>query len=85
MAFLYVLKSQVDGRYYIGSTSNIQRRLKEHISGKTRTTKVWQATELVYSEEYPDIQEAKAREKKLKSYKSHKYIDYLIQSKLMGR
>lgn len=82
--FVYILKSEVDGRYYIGSTTNLNRRLKQHLAGSTRTTRVWKSNELVYTEKYESIQAARIRERKLKSYKSHRYIDWLIQSS-MGR
>ncbi|KKU88265.1 MAG: Excinuclease ABC C subunit domain protein [Candidatus Gottesmanbacteria bacterium GW2011_GWA2_47_9] len=75
---LYVLSNETTGRYYIGSTNNLERRLKEHQSGKTRTTKVLMTYKLVYKEEFDTIQAARLREKKIKSYKSKKYIDWLI-------
>lgn len=74
---MYILKS-LSNRYYIGSTNNLVRRVKEHIKGKTRTTKILKTRELVYLEEFDTIEEARAREKKLKTYKSKKYIEWLI-------
>jgi putative endonuclease len=81
MFYLYVLKNEKDDRFYIGSTNNLKRRIKEHLSGKTRTTRVLKTNKLVYSEEYRTEKEARNREKKLKSYKSKKYIKWLIESK----
>lgn len=40
-----------------------------------------QTFELVYIEEYSTLLEAREREKKLKSYKSKKYIKWLIEQK----
>ena len=74
---MYILKSAT-GRYYIGSTNDIKRRLRQHKSGKTRTTRILKTDELVYFEEFDTIEEARAREKKLKSYKSKRYIEWLI-------
>lgn len=79
MCYLYILHNQEKDRYYIGSTINIERRLKEHFAGKTRTTKILQTNKLVYLEELPNIHLAREREKKLKSYKSKKYIKWLIE------
>ena len=76
--FLYILKNETTDRYYIGSTTNVERRLKEHAAGKTRTTRILKTFTLVYKEEFDTIQEARLREKKLKSYKSRKYIEWLI-------
>ena len=85
MCFLYILKNSETNRYYIGSTLNLNRRLKEHKRGKTRTTRVLQTFSLVYVEKFDKIGEARAREKQLKSYKSKKYIEWLIGSKTKGR
>ncbi len=78
MCWLYILKNELTGRFYIGSTNNLDRRLKEHASGKTRTTRVLETNKLVYKELYTNIEEARSREKKLKSYKSKKYLEWLI-------
>ena len=81
MAWLYILKNEITNRYYIGSTLNLERRLREHKSGKTRTTRILETKTLVYTEEYETVEEARLREKKLKSYKSKKYIEWLISKK----
>lgn len=78
--WLYILRSK-NGRYYIGSTKNIGRRLRQHRLGHTRTTRVLKAYDLVYTEEFDTETETKLREKKLKSYKSRKYIEWLISKK----
>ena len=77
MGWLYILKSS-NRRYYIGSTKDWKRRLKQHIRGYTRTSRVLRTYQLVYLKEFGTIQEARLREKKLKSYKSKKYIEWLI-------
>ena len=74
---VYILKS-LAGRYYIGSTSDLARRLKQHKLGYTRTTRILKTNELVYEEDFETILQARIREKKLKSYKSKKYIEWLI-------
>ena len=65
-------------RFYIGSTNNIKRRLSQHKRGLTRTTRVLKTQKLAYLEKFNNIEEARKREKQLKSYKSKKYIKYLI-------
>lgn len=64
--YLYILKNIDTGRYYIGSTSNLERRIKQHKSGKTRTTKILKTFSLVYSEKYENLIDARMREKKIK-------------------
>ena len=38
MWYVYILKSK-NGRVYVGSTGNLERRLSEHKAGKSFTTK----------------------------------------------
>jgi putative endonuclease len=39
MWYVYILKSSVDNKLYVGSTNDIKRRLAEHNSGKVDSTK----------------------------------------------
>lgn len=78
MWFIYVLESLVNGRYYIGSTNNVERRLKEHNSGKSKYTSLTKPFKVIYTESYGTGKEAKKREFYLKKLKSKKYIDWLI-------
>ena len=39
MWYVYILRSAIDNKFYIGSTDNISRRLSEHNSGKVDSTK----------------------------------------------
>lgn len=80
MCWVYILHNSLTNRYYIGSTNNLERRLIQHRSGHTRTTRVLKTYELVYKEEYSTLYEARQREKKLKSYKSKRYIEWLINN-----
>ena len=52
---------------YIGHSNNIERRIKEHNSGKTKSTKAYIPWKLVHTEMHKTRKEAIAREKYLKS------------------
>ncbi len=67
MIKVYVLKSLVAEKYYVGMTENIQRRLKQHNNGKSKFTKGYMPWVFIYSEEFPDYKTARVREKYLKS------------------
>lgn len=67
MYFVYAIKSQKDGRIYIGLSSNIKRRILEHNSGYTFSTKGFRPWKLIYKEEVKDRKEARIREKYFKS------------------
>ncbi len=56
--FVYVLKSEKDNNFYIGCTSNLQNRLKQHLSGKVLSTKARLPLKLIYKEFFIDKYEA---------------------------
>jgi putative endonuclease len=67
MNYLYVLRSEKKKWYYIGSTRDLKKRLENHNSGKTRSTKFYKPFELVYYEAYESYSLAKKRELELKT------------------
>ena len=69
MYFVYVLQSEKDDKYYIGSCSDIIKRLDYHNAGKQRSTKHRIPFKLIYTEQWPDKTSAIKREKQIKSYK----------------
>ena len=62
MFYIYILKSLKDNRTYTGYTDNIERRLFEHNSGQTNATKNRRPFELIFSEKFKTLKEAKKRE-----------------------
>jgi len=48
MYIVYVIKSKVDGRLYVGFTENLDRRIKEHNAGNTKSTKGYIPWTLVF-------------------------------------
>ena len=69
MYYVYVLKSLgLKDKIYIGYTSDLNKRLKEHITGKNYTTARILPVELVYYEVYKSKMDAQNREKQLKQY-----------------
>ena len=78
MYFVYILKSNKNGRYYIGSTNNLERRILEHNSGKTKSLKYLRPLEIVFYKEFIEEYEAKKIEKKLKRFKNKNIIERII-------
>ena len=66
MNYVYVLKSSKDDELYIGSTTDLKRRLREHNTGKSFSTSWRGPFELIYYEAYKDLNDARDREKALK-------------------
>jgi len=64
---VYALKSEKDGRIYVGLSSNIKRRIKEHNSGFVFSTKGYRPWKLIYWEPVGTRVEARIREKYWKS------------------
>jgi len=77
----YILYSESANQYYVGCTGDdINERIRRHNSqhkGFTGKTHDWK---LVYTEQYADKHEAFAREREVKSWKSRKKIEALIQT-----
>ena len=65
-----ILLSEKDGRYYIGSTCDVERSLKKHNAGGVDATKHRRPLKVVYFEQYANKKAASARERYLKSIKS---------------
>ena len=81
MAFVYILQSLGDGRYYIGSTIDLRERMKHHFGGFTPSTKRMGNLTLVFTQEYPTIKEARSIELRLKKMKRRDYLEKIIQNK----
>ena len=78
MYFVYVLKSTIDNRLYKGMTNNIERRIYEHNLGKHRSTRPYRPWTLVYSEALETREEARKREKYLKSGIGREFLKKIL-------
>ncbi|HEY4525781.1 MAG TPA: GIY-YIG nuclease family protein [Candidatus Paceibacterota bacterium] len=83
--FVYILKSAKTGRYYIGSTNDLDCRLTEHNSGKTISLPGYVPLELVFTHFARTSREAREIERKLKLKKSRVIIDKIVKDqKILG-
>ena len=68
--YVYILASKKNGTLYIGVTSDLLKRIKEHKEGITKGfTRKYKVHNLVYYEETNNIDSAIRREKQLKEWK----------------
>ena len=74
MFYTYILKSLTYHRYYYGSTSDLDRRLKEHNSGRVKSTKAWRLWKLHYHEAYCTRSEAQSRERFFKKRSGYRWL-----------
>ncbi|MBI4099996.1 GIY-YIG nuclease family protein [Candidatus Microgenomates bacterium] len=77
MGWVYILRLS-NGKYYVGSTSNLLQRLETHKNGKSKYTSKHLPLELVFSQKCPDILIAKKIEIWLKDLKSRRIIEQII-------
>ncbi len=63
MYYVYVIESKLNGKYYIGSTDNLVRRLTEHNNGLSKYTKRYLPWILRYNEEICELSRARKRER----------------------
>ena len=72
--YTYVLLSKKTGKWYIGSTKNLQKRIFTHNSGQNKSTKHGKPWGAICCEICLNQHDARAREKYLKSGMGHRYL-----------
>ena len=77
--YLYIIQSDKDGSFYIGTTQNLDARILRHNQGRSKYTRTKRPLNLVYVEDYPDRSSAMKREYAIKRRKSKDYIAKLIE------
>jgi len=83
MYWVYILENQNDKSWYIGFTSDLDRRLNEHQSGYgSRTTRIKKNWDLMYCEGYKDKKDAQGRERFLKSGSGRRFLKKQLQNYL---
>ena len=71
-AWLYILRLK-SSQLYIGSTTDLDQRYKDHCSGKAcRTTQFDSPQKLLYSEELDSFSDARKREAQIKRWSRSK-------------
>jgi len=75
--YVYILQDDNE-RYYIGSSTNPDQRFIRHLSGFVFTTHRMKNPKMIFSQEFPTIQEAKNVELRLKKLKRKDYIKKII-------
>ena len=83
MYFVYVLRNEKNGRFYIGYSGDLEARLRQHNSEKVKATRHLRPKSIAYTEAFETSTEARKRERYLKSLKSHEAIEDLIDSELL--
>ncbi len=74
MYYVYIPLSEKDGDFYTGFTNDLRRRLEEHNSGKVESTLKRKPLKLIYYEACVSKDDARSRERYLKSGMGKKYL-----------
>ncbi len=78
MPSVYILEDAT-GRYYVGSTVNLTKRLRQHELRHSQTTRNMLRPVLVFSQEYASLAEARALEFKIKKWKRRDFIEKIVK------
>ncbi|WP_299626453.1 GIY-YIG nuclease family protein [uncultured Tenacibaculum sp.] len=77
-SFVYILTNTYRTTFYIGVTSNLEKRILEHKQGiGSAFTKKYNLSDLIYFEKFSDIHQAISREKQLKNWRKEWKINLI--------
>ena len=82
MYYCYILRSLKNKKLYIGSTSNLKRRFKDHNSGKNAATKPYIPYELLYYSAFKSKEDAIMAEKYFKTTRGWERIHRMLEGSL---
>ena len=84
MIYTYVLYSNKDRQMYTGSTRDLRLRFEQHKKGKVVSTKYRRPLELIYYEACLLEEDARRREKVLKSFRGKMFLRNRLKSYFTG-
>lgn len=67
MHYVYILYSPLVNRYFVGKTTNLEKSLNRHNSGKNKHTKTGLPWKLVFKESFDSAGAAREKEVQVKS------------------
>ena len=79
MFYVYILYSKSSNLYYKGFTTDLEKRLENHLAGKSKYTSTKTDWILFYSKEFEIKKEALIEEKRLKKL-NRAFIEKLISN-----
>ena len=76
--FVYILKDKNE-KFYVGSTNDLERRMRQHRAGHTQTTRNMKISVLVFSQKFDSLEQARKIETRIKKLKRKDYIEKIIK------
>jgi putative endonuclease len=77
--YVYVLKSFNFNKLYIGYTIDLRKRVVKHNRGVNKSTKSYAPWQLIFYEAYLNKQDAKRREKYLKTSQGSRLLKRMLK------
>ena len=78
--FVYILRSEADGTFYVGTTSDIQKRLAKHNSGGSTYTRGRRPWTVARIEQLHSATAARQRERAIKARGARRYMEESAQA-----
>jgi putative endonuclease len=85
MAYVYILQDKKNGKFYIGSTNNVESRFKQHKSKKHHSSKCLTDPEIVFKQKFDSLKIARKIELRLKKYKRKDFIEKIIRDGIIKK
>jgi putative endonuclease len=82
MFYVYILKSNANGKIYTGFSKNLKNRIRTHFAGGVHTTKRMEGLELVFYEAFKSEKDARRREIYLKTTKGKRALKLMLKYSL---
>lgn len=82
MICTYILKCY-DETYYVGSTNDMERRLEQHQTGQSKSTKNRRPIKLVFTKEFSALKEARSYEHFIKRQRNKVFYEKLIDGAIV--
>ena len=77
--YVYILLSEKDKNFYVGFRNDIKERIKDHQSGKVKSTKSRLPVKLIFHESYLNKYDALRRERYLKTSKGRTTLKSMLK------
>jgi putative endonuclease len=77
---VYILRSEILQRFYVGSSLDLKNRLAEHNAGENKSTKSGIPWKVVHTEEFKTRADAAKKERQIKARGIGRYLEDIKKS-----
>jgi predicted GIY-YIG superfamily endonuclease len=85
VAYVYILEDTKNGKFYIGSTNNIEYRFRQHKNKKHHSSKCLTDPKIVFKQEFGNLKIARKIELRLKRYKRKDFIERIVRDGIIKK